>query len=726
MWGGFGGGAYGGQSGGGGGGGGYGGGYGGGGYGGGGDSGGGYGGFGESGAYGIVSAGGFGGDISAAAVSGARGGGLRRGGGGGGGGGGGDGLHDIDSVAREVDAQARRELAELSRLSELLAAHRSSGGVSDALPAEAAAGCWLLQQSAQHGVQLGAERLGRAGVTNHLCASREVRPVLSSAALTFSAGAGYNDACPISLCDFEEGEQVYKLPGGHLIAAESYQELLRAARREKRPPRDPFTRQELPPSNTADETRHFCSAPLQALGLERFVERVSRSLLGHSDVSATLGFDVSSHPDARSKVAVDMLGRLAADAEAFAAKENGSAVPRCTFLLDADEVLEAGGGGARLEAAAAAVRGLLNDLSELRERDEAAVRDGLPMLLRRTAAVPLEGAAEGEAFERQVFGLRQVAELQACVSPEFLFCLLISSAGEADLIATNPYLGEAEAAELLDMAVAVIMHASRVGQTNRCLSEARGLLELLRPLPAGTSEAARREIVSALTLKSSSLAEQLLARRHYVVESGGAEGGGAEGGGGEGGRPGGLGLRYDPRFLLFEFTHNIVLRQAQVLLIREFVQAVRGGQPLVKQMLMGGGKTTVVGPMLALMLGDGQTLVLQTMPQALLEQSKATLRATFSAIMRKRVFTLVFERSSELGWSTVEKLLSARRNRGVVLCTASTIKSLQLKVLEKMDVLRDTRRKQHPSMEVDLRALVEARRPSAARASRCGPRRLTP
>ena len=76
----------------------------------------------------------------------------------------------------------------------------------------------------------------------------------------------------------------------------------------------------------------------------------------------------------------------------------------------------------------------------------------------------------------------------------------------------------------------------------------------------------------------------------------------------------------------------------------------------------------------------------------------------------RRVFTLVFERSSELGWDTVEKLMAARRNRGVVLCTASTIKSLQLKLLEKMDVLRDTRRKQHPSMEVDLRALVEVMR----------------
>jgi hypothetical protein len=142
-------------------------------------------------------------------------------------------------------------------------------------------------------------------------------------------------------------------------------------------------------------------------------------------------------------------------------------------------------------------------------------------------------------------------------------------------------------------------------------------------------------------------------------------------------------------------------------LILEFVSAARNGTPLVKQMLMGGGKTTVVGPMLALILGDGETLVVQTMPPALLEQTKATLRATFSSIVRKRVFTLSFDRSSEISWSTLEKLQAATANRGVVLCTASTIKSLQLRLLEKMHTLRDTKRKQHPSMEHDVRSLAQ-------------------
>ena len=369
--------------------------------------------------------------------------------------------------------------------------------------------------------------------------------------------------------------------------------------------------------------------------------------------------------------------------------------------------------------AVAAVERLLDELSELRDKDAAAVRDALPLLLGRVAAVPMDGALpEAELHARQVFRLRQLAEQEATANSEDLFCLLISTEGLQDLRALNPYVDRNEARELLDVAVSIIVHANRVGQINRCLSEARGLLGLLRrataPVGVANTDAALDEAASALALKQQTLAEQLLARRQYVSErpggtagTAGTEGEGGDEGGGEDEGEGGLRLYYDPRFLLFEFVHNIVLREAQVSLIREFVLAVRGKQPLVKQMLMGGGKTTVVGPMLALMLADGKTLVVQTMPQALLEQSKATLRATFSAIMRKRVFTLVFERSSELRWDTVEKLHSARHNRGVVLCTGSTIKSLQLKLLEKMDVLRDTRRKQHPSMEVDLRGLVE-------------------
>jgi len=134
----------------------------------------------------------------------------------------------------------------------------------------------------------------------------------------YTAGAGYNDSCPISLCDFEEGEAVVRMPNGHLIASECYEQLLEVARRERKPPCDPFTRRELPPSTSAEEMRLFSTAPLQALRLERFFTQLPRGEAERAQVSAELSFDVSAHPDAKSKVARDMLTRLSGDTLAYA------------------------------------------------------------------------------------------------------------------------------------------------------------------------------------------------------------------------------------------------------------------------------------------------------------------------------------------------------------------------------------------------------------------------
>ena len=374
-----------------------------------------------------------------------------------------------------------------------------------------------------------------------------------------------------------------RLPNGHLISTDGYEQLLESARKERRTPTDPFTRKELPPSTSADEMRNFCSAPLGALGLERFVTLLGRSELGQERVSGALGFDVSQHPDTRSKVALDMQSRLSADADEFAQRHNGSSVARCVFLRSAEEAVNGPDDSARA-AAEAQLKELLSELSALRDKDASCVRDALPLVLKRANAVPMEGVPRSEQRPREIFMLRQIAGQEASVSTDFMFCLLISSGGEADLRATNPHITDEAAQELFDLAVSVVLHSSRVGQINRCVSEASGLLKLLQPRSGsyGANPAARREAVSAITLKAQTLAENLLGRRHYIEPADASAGG--------------LGLQYDPRFLLFEFTHNIVLRQAQVQLVREFVEAVRSGRPLVKQMLMGGGKTTVVGP----------------------------------------------------------------------------------------------------------------------------------
>ena len=66
-----------------------------------------------------------------------------------------------------------------------------------------------------------------------------------------------------------------------------------------------------------------------------------------------------------------------------------------------------------------------------------------------------------------------------------------------------------------------------------------------------------------------------------------------------------------------------------------FIAELQRGSSRVQQMIMGAGKTTVVGPLLCLMLADGHTLVTQVMPTPLLEQTRNVLRSRFNVIVTK-------------------------------------------------------------------------------------------
>ena len=66
---------------------------------------------------------------------------------------------------------------------------------------------------------------------------------------------------------------------------------------------------------------------------------------------------------------------------------------------------------------------------------------------------------------------------------------------------------------------------------------------------------------------------------------------------------------YDPRLLVFEFSTGFVLRAQQVELVGKLVSSTLAGGSVCHQMLMGEGKTTVVSPLLALLLGDSALVV---------------------------------------------------------------------------------------------------------------------
>jgi ABC-type multidrug transport system fused ATPase/permease subunit len=141
-------------------------------------------------------------------------------------------------------------------------------------------------------------------------------------------------------------------------------------------------------------------------------------------------------------------------------------------------------------------------------------------------------------------------------------------------------------------------------------------------------------------------------------------------------------LQYDPRFLVFEFTYGLMFRQQQVELIGTLMGAVDQGHSLCHQLLMGEGKTTVIGPLLAMLLADGKSLVTQVVPAPLLDFSRSVMREKFSAIVRKSIFTFSFDRMSKISEELYSKLEVARDTKAVVCTTPTAIKSFTLKLIE--------------------------------------------
>ena len=148
---------------------------------------------------------------------------------------------------------------------------------------------------------------------------------------------------------------------------------------------------------------------------------------------------------------------------------------------------------------------------------------------------------------------------------------------------------------------------------------------------------------------------------------------------------------FDPRYLVFEFVWNIQLRQKQVEIVNDFRNNLAKDVSKVKQMIMGAGKTSVVAPLLALIVADGKSLVLSVVPKALVEMSRTRMRETFAAIMVKRIYTLDFDRSTTVTPSMRRSLENAAANRGVVVATPTTLKSIMLSYIETLQQIREAK-----------------------------------
>jgi hypothetical protein len=198
------------------------------------------------------------------------------------------------------------------------------------------------------------------------------------------------------------------------------------------------------------------------------------------------------------------------------------------------------------------------------------------------------------------------------------------------------------------------------------------LILLLRQVKGSNKGGEQSRISQEIKLQSSKVATDTATERHFIKMT-----------------PDMNFLEFDPRFLVFEFTYSLMLRKSQVILVNKLMGALHHGRSMCHQMIMGAGKTTVVTPLLALMLADGKSLVTQVVPHALLEFSRGVMREKFAAVVRKPVFTFSFSRGTRITRDLYLKLCKARDSKAVICATPTSVKSFMLKFVEMMKILEE-------------------------------------
>eukprot|EP00929_Paragymnodinium_shiwhaense_P044942 TRINITY_DN23026_c0_g1_i2.p1 TRINITY_DN23026_c0_g1~~TRINITY_DN23026_c0_g1_i2.p1 ORF type:complete len:4431 (+),score=980.35 TRINITY_DN23026_c0_g1_i2:153-13445(+) len=293
--------------------------------------------------------------------------------------------------------------------------------------------------------------------------------------------------------------------------------------------------------------------------------------------------------------------------------------------------------------------------------------------MREALARIVEVANKGDDLRK----LRQRCGQAPTLSLSSLVAALSSRDPEAKqaLMAANPSLTADLIDSLYAMIALMLFHTVRVGQVSRAQSALRALMTELRT-GAGISGGPAEQL--SMRLKAQATAEQLNATRRFAKLSGNS-------------------LMFDPRLLTFEFLFDIMLRGEQVKLLIAFMQsALNGkGQSLCHQMIMGAGKTTVIAPLLALLLADGRRLVCACMPAALVDMSRSIMIERFSSpVLPKPVLTVHFARDSPATPAFRDRLYAAAANKAVVVSAPTQLKSIVLKQVELLTALHASQRRQ--------------------------------
>ena len=441
------------------------------------------------------------------------------------------------------------------------------------------------------------------------------------------------------------------------------------------------------PGLSSEDILAFSDQPMSVLKLTDYVTQTTLKERGIDAVDDEMPFDVRRHPIARSNMSQSTLDRLRDDVRDYATQQNGGVEAELRLFLEKDAhayVNQPNSAG--LSSAVDQVRKLLNALVELQQKDTVYTGQLINHILRTVNGVvsstpPPNGEMtkdDDASRAKYAFSLARYSGQETTIWFEFLVGVLASDVSEKQIRELSPLLSPATIRRAMDLVVDVLFHANRMGQTRRCIVMTREFLTMLtrfQSIAAANPALDLSDDTSlerTICIKAEKLAQQLMMKRYFVHTDDGR-----------------TKITFDPRFLVFEFTYNLMLRRSQIELVGTIMKSVQNDSGESKvvaatchQMIMGAGKTTVVGPLLALLLADGKRLVTQVVPHSLLEFSRGITRERFSAVIRKPVYTFSFDRFMTVTQQLYRKLVKAMDSRAVIIATSTALKAFQLKFIE--------------------------------------------
>ena len=423
----------------------------------------------------------------------------------------------------------------------------------------------------------------------------------------------------------------------------------------------------------AADVDSFALIPLQVIdGFEDFFERTANAA---EDSPTALPFDVSSHSNAQVDVSKQFLKRTNEDMQRYSDSQQGAMTTWVKQLTAeaAARFVQVGAQDPDFDAVQARLQQLLERLQQLQAHDENWMMEATETVLAQMEYADPTQAADATTCH----GFRLARKCKQHEDPGIAFGIrtLLSTKGAEDLLAANPYIQDAET--MLKLLFATQLYAMRVIHANRCIDQVIKLQKSLRTLVTSSSS----DVALAthkLSQASSGLAGLMHAKRYSMQKADGVL----------------SAYEYDPRFLVFEYLFQYMLRKRQVEMTKDYLAEYHLGQSSCKQMIMGAGKTTVIGPLLSLCLADSKRLVMLTCPPNLLEMARNRLREVFSSVMPKKIFTLEFQRNFDddpnIILDIIRKLNDAVTHRGIVCAKPEVIKSTLLKMVELLHVIEQT------------------------------------